>query len=134
GVQCEGAQVIPITNLESAIDLTARVLVDPGHCVLVEEPANVGIWQAFKAAGANVFPLPTDDEGANLARAKCPPPRLIVVSPSVSFAFGAQMSEQRRLSLLAFARSTGAIVLELDVNWELSWSGKVRALQGFADD
>src|SRR5437667_1604192 len=117
GVQCEAGQVIPITSLESALDLTVRVLVDPGHCVLIEDPANFGTREIFEAAGANVFPLPTDGEGADTARAKCPPPRLIVVSPSVSFAFGAQMSEERRMSLLAFARSTGAIILELDVNW-----------------
>lgn len=65
--------------------------------------------------------------------ARCPPPRLIAVSPSVSFPFGAQMSEARRLSLLALARSAGAIVLELDVNWELSWSARLRSVQGCPD-
>jgi DNA-binding transcriptional MocR family regulator len=100
GVQCEPRQVIPITSLESALDLTARVLLDPGHSVLIEEPSTFGAWEIFKAAGARVFPLPADRAGADPARAEGPPPRLIFVSPSVGFPLGSQMSEQRRLALL----------------------------------
>lgn len=134
GVQCEPHQVIPVTSLDSALDLTARVLLDPGHCALIEEPASYGAWQILKAAGAHVFPLPSDRAGADPARANGPPSRLIFVSPSVSFPFGAQMPEERRLALLELARRTGAIIFEADIDWEISWAGKVRAIQGFDRD
>lgn len=134
GVQCEAHQVIPVTSIDSALDLTSRVLLDPGHCVLVEEPATYGTWQIFKAAGAHVFPLPSDRAGADPARAKGPPPRLIFVSPSVGFPFGVQMTEERRIALLQLARRTGAIILESDIDWELSWTSKIRAIQGYDGD
>lgn len=134
GVQCEPHQVIPITSLESALDLTARVLLDPGHCVLAEEPATFGTWETFKAAGAHVFPLPVDRAGADPERAKSPPPRLIFVSPSVGFPLGGQMPEERRLAVLEQARRTGAIIFESDTDWELSWTSRVRAIQGFDGD
>ena len=134
GVQCEPRQVIPITSLDSALDLTARVLLDPGHCVLVEEPSTFGTWEIFKAAGAHVFPLPVDRAGPDPARANGPPPRLIFVSPSVGFPFGGQTSEERRLALLEFARRTGAIIFESDTDWELSWTSRVRSIQGFDGD
>ncbi|HLY07167.1 MAG TPA: PLP-dependent aminotransferase family protein [Rhizomicrobium sp.] len=131
GVQCEPHQVIPITNLESALDLTGRVLLDPGHCVLIEEPSTFGAWEMFQASGAHVFPLPVDRAGADPDRAKSPPPRLLFVSPSVGFPFGGQMLEQRRLALLEFARRAGGIIFEADTDWELSWASKLRAIQGF---
>lgn len=134
GVHCEPHQVIPVTSLDSALDLTARVLLDPGHCALIEEPATYGTWQILKAAGAHIFSLPSDRAGADPARANGPPSRLIFVSPSVSFPFGAQMPEERRLALLELARRTGAIIFEADIDWEISWASKVRAIQGFDCD
>lgn len=131
GIHCEPHQVIPITSLDSALDLTARVLLDPGHCVLVEEPSTFGAWEMFKASGAHVFPLPVDRAGADPEQAKSPPPRLTFVSPSVGFPFGGQMPEERRLALLEYARRWGGIIFEADTDWELSWASKIRAVQGF---
>jgi len=132
GVHCEPNQVIPLTSLESALDLTARVLVDPAHCVLAEDPAITSPWETFKAAGAHLFPLSADHDGADPARARCPPPRLIFVSPSLNFPFGAQMPENRRLALLELAQKAGSVIFELDVGWELSWSSRVQSIQGLA--
>ncbi len=135
GVHCEPAQVIPITGMESALDLTTRVIIDPGHCVLVEDPAVHGMREAFEAAGARLFPLPSDNWGADPRRCSSPPPRLIVVSPSLSFPFGRQMPEERRAAVLDLGRRTGAIIFEADSYWELSYTGeRLRAIQGHDRD
>lgn len=135
GVHCEPQQVIPTTGIESALDLTARLLIDPGHSVLVEDPAILGIREAFEAAGARLFSLPADNMGADPGRSSCPPPRLIVVSPTLSFPFGRQMPEERRAGVLDLARRTGAIILETDTYWELSYTGdRLRAIQGHDRD
>jgi GntR family transcriptional regulator/MocR family aminotransferase len=131
GVCCEPSQIIPVTGIESALDLTSRVMLDPGHCVLVEDPALPVARQAFAAAGARVMALPADAAGVDPARVSAPPPRLIFVSPSVSFPIGRQMAEERRCVLLEFAQKYGSMIFEADSYWELSYQNeRLRALQG----
>jgi GntR family transcriptional regulator / MocR family aminotransferase len=131
GVNCEPSQIIPVTGLESALDLTARVLVDPGHSVLIEDPAMDAVRRAFTAAGATIETMPSDSSGADPSRASGPPPRLIYVSPSLSFPFGRQMSEARRRQVLEMAGRTRSAIFEADISGELSFSGsRLRAIQG----
>jgi GntR family transcriptional regulator/MocR family aminotransferase len=131
GVNCEPGQIIPLPGIESALDLTARVLLDPGHSVLVEDPVMDGVRQCFTAAGAQVETMPSDSIGPDPARASGPPPRLIFVSPSVSFPFGRQMPEARRKAVLELAYRTHAAVFEADICGELAFGGsRLRAIQG----
>jgi GntR family transcriptional regulator/MocR family aminotransferase len=131
GVNCEPAQIIPVPGIESALDLTARVLLDPGHSVLVEDPAMDIVRQAFSAAGATIETMPSDSAGADASRASGPPPRLIYVSPSISFPFGRQMTEQRRQAVLDLAYRARAAVFEADICGELAFGGsRLRAIQG----
>jgi len=135
GVLCEPSQIIPVTGIESALDLTARVMIDPGHCVYVEDPAYDIVGRQLRSAGAQIVPMPSDSNGADIERVQGPPPRLIFTSPSVSFPFGAQMSQARRDAMLAVARNANAVVFECDTMWELSYTGgRVRAMQGSAKD
>jgi GntR family transcriptional regulator/MocR family aminotransferase len=131
GVVCEPGQVIPVTGMCAALDLAARLMLDPGHAVLVEDPAPVEVRAAFHSAGARLFPLPSDASGADPARSKSPPPRLIYVSPSVSFPSGAQMPAPRRAALLQSARACAAAIFEFDGYAELLYTGSpLGAIQG----
>jgi GntR family transcriptional regulator/MocR family aminotransferase len=135
GVYCEPEQVIPITGIESALDLTARVMIDPGHVVQIEDPTSDVVRQAFLTAGARLVELPSDSKGADPSRASGPPPRLMFVSPSAGFPLGRQMPELRRFAVLDAARRAGAIVFEADNCWELSYTGsRLRAIQGYDRD
>jgi GntR family transcriptional regulator / MocR family aminotransferase len=130
-VNCEPGQIIPLTGIESALDLTARVLLDPGHSVLIEDPAMEAARQAFAAAGATLETMPGDSSGADASRASGPPPRLIFVSPSISFPFGRQMPEPRRKAVLDLANRTRAAIFEADICGELAFGGsRLRAIQG----
>lgn len=131
GVLCEPSQIIPVTGIESALDLTTRVMIDPGHWVYVEDPASDIVSQYLRSAGAQILPIPSDNNGADINRVSGPPPRLIFTSPSVGFPLGCQMSEARREAMLAAARNWNAVVFECDALWELSYTGgRVRAMQG----
>ncbi len=135
GVVCEPDQVIAVSGLESALNLIARVLVDPGDSVAVEDPAMDLVHSAFASARAEMYPIPADSLGADPKQMKGPPARLICVSPSVSFPFGAQMSEGRRLDLLAAARSQNAIVFECDTYADLRYAGaRIGSLYGLDPD
>ncbi|HEY5047803.1 MAG TPA: PLP-dependent aminotransferase family protein [Rhizomicrobium sp.] len=132
GVNCEASQIVPIGEISAALDLAARLLLDPGHAVLVEDPAPAVVRAAFHAAGARVFSLPCDSSGADPAAAKSPPPRLIYVSPSLNFPNGVQMSAARRMAVLETANACGAAVFESDDFAELLYTGaRLGAIQGF---
>ncbi|HEV2561622.1 MAG TPA: PLP-dependent aminotransferase family protein [Rhizomicrobium sp.] len=131
GVHCEPEQVIAVTTPECALNLAARVLIDPGHTVLVEDPASDIVRSAFLAAGARLETMPVDSKGADPRRISGPPPRLIWVSPAMNFPLGQQMPESRRLQVLDAARHAGAVLFESNTYGELVYTGhRLRAIQG----
>lgn len=135
GIQCEPEQVIAVSTPEAALNLTARVLLDPGHTVLVEDPGKDHVRAIFAAAGARIESMAADSRGADPRRVSGPPPRLIWVSPSLNFPLGVQMTEARRMALLDAARTAGAAIFESSSFSELIYSGhRLRALQAHDAD
>jgi GntR family transcriptional regulator/MocR family aminotransferase len=135
GVVCAPQQIIPVTGLEGALDLTARVLLDPGDTVQVQDPAMDIVHGAFYAARANIVPIPTDAHGADPESVVGPPARLMFVSPSVSFPHGIQMSEQRRNAVLKAAYAQNAVIFENDAYCELRYCGaRLGSIQGLDGD
>lgn len=133
GLICDAEQVIITAGAQQAIDLTARVLIDPGDKVWIEDPGYAGIRGVLKAAGAKLVPLPVDtdglvvSEGQNIASNA----RMAVVTPSHQYPLGAVMSLSRRLELLEWARENDAWVLEDDYDSEYRYGGRpLSALQG----
>ena len=63
GVRCEPEQVVVTTGAQAALDLLARMLLDPGEPAWVEEPGYYGAQAAFVAAGARLQPLHVDERG-----------------------------------------------------------------------
>lgn len=137
GVRCDPAQVLVVTGSQQALDLTSRVLLDPGDAVLLEEPHYQGARQAFQAAGARIRTVPTDTEGIDtgaLPRAG-DAPRLACVTPSHQFPRGGVLTLARRLALLAWARDVDAVVLEDDYDGEFRYDvPPVEAIQGLDRD
>jgi GntR family transcriptional regulator/MocR family aminotransferase len=132
-VACAPEQVVIVNGSQQALDLAARLLLDPGDTVLIEEPQYQGARKVFLAAGARLVPVPVDAEGLDVAAlpATTPAPRLAYVTPSHQFPTGAVMSVSRRLSLLAWAAAAGAYVLEDDYDSEFRYEGRpVEAVQG----
>jgi len=133
GVHCTAEQVIVVSGSQQGIGLSAQVLLDPGDAVWVEEPGYFGAKGALLGAGARLVPVPVDPEGMDLVagKARCPTARLACVTPSHQFPLGMTMSLPRRLALLAWARETGAWILEDDYDSEYRYVGKpLTALQG----
>jgi GntR family transcriptional regulator/MocR family aminotransferase len=133
GVACTADQVIVVAGSQQAVDLTARVLLDPGDAVWMEDPGWQGARSAFLAAGATTVPVPIDDDGLDLeaARRRHPGARLAHVTPSHQFPLGPTMGLVRRLQLLDWAASSGTWILEDDYDSEFRYAGApLPALQG----
>lgn len=133
GVVCSADQVIVTVGAQGALDLAARMLLDPGDPVWVEDPGYLGARGALLGAGASLVPVPVDEEGLDVAAgiARHASPKLVYVTPSHQFPLGATLSLQRRLSLLDHAARTGAWVLEDDYDSEYRYQGRpIASLQG----
>jgi GntR family transcriptional regulator/MocR family aminotransferase len=133
GVRCTAEQVIIVTGSQQALDLCARLLLDPGDRAWIEDPGYLGARAALVAAGAELVPVPVDDEGLDVAagKASSPDARLAVVTPSHQFPLGVTMSLPRRLALIDWAHSTGSWVVEDDYDAEFRYVGRpLTALQG----
>ena len=120
GVRCQPEQIIPLANCQCALELIAHVLIDPGHCVHIEDPIAGNIRATFQRAGAWIVPLMTGNPACSL---DAPPPRLFVVSPSNNIPLGTQMPVDRRRAILSTAKQTKAIVLEFDRGYDLIFAG-----------
>ncbi len=122
---CSPAEVIMTSGSQQSLDLLARVLIDQGDAVWIEEPGYTGARSAFIAAGARLVPVPVDADGLKVeqgARLE-PAPKLIFVSPSRQYPLGVTMSVARRQELLAFAGRTGAWIIEDDYDSEFRYRG-----------
>jgi GntR family transcriptional regulator / MocR family aminotransferase len=133
GVKCSPDQVLIISGARQALGRAAQVLLDRGDAVWMEAPGYPGAAAAFDAAGAQICPVPVNSEGLDLeaGRKRWPSPRLLYVTPAHQFPLGVTMSLRRRLSLLEWARKSGAMIFEDDYDSEYRYSGRpVPALQG----
>lgn len=133
-VSCTADQVIVVNGSQQGLDLCARLLIDVGDEVAVENPGYLGARRIFLAAGAKIKPVAVDREGivsAGLGKKA----RIVYVTPSHQFPSGVSMSLARRLEVIAWAREHGSIILEDDYDSEYRYSGApLPALQGLATD
>jgi GntR family transcriptional regulator/MocR family aminotransferase len=137
GVQCTPDQVIVVAGSQQGLDLAARVLLDPGDYVWIEDPGYVGARGALRSAGAQLVPVPLDQEGLRVAVGidTCSDARMAYVTPSHQFPLGVTMSLSRRLALLDWARRADAWLLEDDYDSEYRYTGRpLPALQGLDSD
>jgi GntR family transcriptional regulator/MocR family aminotransferase len=131
GVRCEPAQVAIVSGAQEALDLVARLVLDPGDRVCIEEPGYPGAARVFEAVGATIVSAPVDGEGVTLGRRRWRGVRLAYVTPAHQFPLGIAMSLPRRLALLEWARAAGALIFEDDYDAEYRYAGRpVPALQG----
>ena len=131
GVKCEPQQIAIVSGVQEALDLAARLFVDPGDYVCMEGPGYIGAAQVFRAMGAKVFQAGLDSEGMKLPLPAMRKARLVYVTPGHQFPLGTTMSLSRRLALLDWAGSSKALIFEDDYDGEFRYSGRpIPALQG----
>jgi len=131
GVNCVAEQVAIISGAQEAFDLVARLFLNPGDRVCMENPGYIGAAAVFHSLGARISYVPLDDEGMKLRETTLRRARLVYVTPGHQFPLGITMTLPRRLQLLESARKSGTLILEDDYDSEFRYAGRpVPALQG----
>ena len=131
GVNCVAEQIAIVSGAQEALDLVARLFVNPGDRVCMENPGYIGATAVLQSLGAKIAYVPVDDDGMKLRATTLRNARLAYVTPGHQFPLGITMSLPRRLQLLESARKSGTLILEDDYDSEFRYSGRpVPALQG----
>ena len=130
-VDCQPDQILLVNGSQQALDLVARVLLDPGDAVVLEDPHYQGARETFRSIGARIIPIPVDNLGLQVARLpQSGRVRLAYVTPSHQFPTGAILPLDRRLALLSWAEKNNAYILEDDYDGEYRYEGRpVEAVQ-----
>jgi GntR family transcriptional regulator/MocR family aminotransferase len=137
GVCCTTEQIIITSGTQQALDLIGRILLTKTTEVCLEDPGYLGARHIFAATGAKIVPVPIDEEGFDLQKARrlCRKARLVYVTPSHQYPLGVTMSLARRLGLLEWARQKDAFIIEDDYNSEYRYAGRpLPSLQGLDRD
>jgi GntR family transcriptional regulator / MocR family aminotransferase len=121
-LRCSPDQVVVTTGTQQALDLIARLFVDPGDAVAVEEPGYPTARRVLRAAGARLLPVPVDGDG--LCTDRLPDieaAKLIYVTPSHQFPTGGVLPLSRRRALIEWAHATRTLILEDDYDSEFRY-------------
>jgi 2-aminoadipate transaminase len=138
GVAASADTVLITAGSQQGLDLAARVLLEPGAVVVVENPSYLAALQVFTASEARVVAVKSDDDGldvADLARVLAQQPvRLIYVVPNFHNPKGTSLSAERRRALVALAQAHRVPILEDDPYGELRFRGEALPPLAALDD
>lgn len=132
GLQCTAEQIVITTGTQASLDLVARLLLDPGDRVWMEDPGYAAMTSLLRGLGAEVIGVPVDHDGIDCeaGQRRFAAARLAYVTPGCQFPLGATLTLERRLSLLEWAHRRGAWIFEDDYDSQLRFSGRpLAALQ-----
>jgi GntR family transcriptional regulator/MocR family aminotransferase len=130
---CKAEQVMIVSGSQQALEISARVLLDPGNRVWVEDPGYHLARDVFALTGCHLVPVPVDKEGLDVAVGikRCRKARAAFVTPSHQFPLGVTMSASRRFQLLDWAQKTGSWIIEDDYDSEYRYESlPIASLQG----
>ena len=129
-VRCGPEQVMVTRGVAGSLGLIATALLRPGDRVGVEEPGYPAARAVFAAHGARLVPCPVDADGL-VVDALPAGLRLIYTTPAHQYPLGGRLPVPRRQALIAWARSTGALIVEDDYDGEFRYDvGPLPALFG----
>ncbi len=119
-------RLILTSGAQEGIYLVSRLLLNDKACVAVEPLGYPPAWRAFRAAGANLVPLKTDEcgiitESLESAVRKFNV-RLIYLTPLHQFPTTATLPLERRIEIYRIARKHRIAILEDDYDHEFHYN------------
>ncbi len=125
GIACETEQIFVVGGAQQAFYLIGSLLLDPNDKVWFENPGAIGARNSLIACGANLIPVPVDDQGLMVEEGQrlAPDFRLAFVTPAHQQPLGSTMSLERRFALLKAAEGADALIIEDDYDGEFCYGG-----------
>jgi 2-aminoadipate transaminase len=144
GISASAENVVVTVGSQQALNLVARVFVDPGDVILAEAPSYVGALSAFLASQADIVHVAMDDDGLvpaalseaiTAVRASGRRIKFLYTIPNFHNPAGVTLAEGRRDEILAICEQAGILVLEDNPYGLLGFDGEpLRALRARDDN
>jgi DNA-binding transcriptional MocR family regulator len=128
GISASEDDVVIVDGAQQGLDLVAKVLVDEGDPIVVEEPTYVGAISAFGAYEPAFVQVPLDDDGLQVDRLEQEleaglRPKFVYVVPNFHNPAGVTMSPERRERLVEVCRRFAVPIVEDDPYGMLRFEG-----------
>jgi 2-aminoadipate transaminase len=109
--------ILVTTGAQQALDLVAKVLIDPGDRIVVEAPSYVGALSAFSAYEPTFVHVDLDDDGLVVEQLEeallgGPRPKFVYTVPNFHNPAGVTMSYERRRRVVALCREARVPIIE----------------------
>lgn len=125
--------IMVVSGSTESFALMCKVFVNPGDYVIIEEPSYSGALGSFKAHGANLIPVPLDDDGVipekveeALAAKKAEgiQVKFMYILSNYHNPAGVSLSLERRKALVEIAKKYNVIIFEDDAYIEFRYEGE----------
>ncbi|PKQ38491.1 MAG: PLP-dependent aminotransferase family protein [Actinobacteria bacterium HGW-Actinobacteria-1] len=142
GVRLKAEDLIVTAGAQQALDLIAKIFIDPGDTIITEGPTYLGALQAFSAYQPNVVCIPMDEDGmrVDLLEEKLRElgPRgakFIYTIPNFQNPAGVTLTPERRRRLVELSREYDIPLVEDDPYGRLRFEGgHAKPLRALDDD
>lgn len=131
GASVRAEDVLIVGGSQQALDLVAKVFLDPGDTVVVENPTYLGAIQAFDAYEARYLTVETDalglvpDSLEHALEAERVRPKFLYLTPNFQNPTGVLLAAERRASIVAICERFRLPIFEDDPYGELSFDDVV---------
>lgn len=127
GVSAEPEKILLTNGSQQALDLLAKVFIDPGDTVMVENPSYLGAIQVFRSYQAKFVAVPTDEGGVVVEALEKAigekRPKLIYLTPTFKNPTGVTMGLERRKAVADLLEKHQIPLIEDDPYGELRYDG-----------
>lgn len=126
-------QILVVSASQQALDMSARMFVDPGDSIITACPTYLGALQAFQVAGADILGVASDNDGVlvedleaklELLKQQGKPCKFIYLVPDFQNPTGTTIPEERRVKILALAKKYQTFILEDSPYRQVRFEGK----------
>ncbi len=122
GIAVHARDVLIVNGIQEALNIVARMFVQQGTRVAIENPGYLGAANVFASYGAQLVPVDVDAHGVDTSRLPANA-ALLYVTPSHQYPTGATLSLERRDRLRRWAEQSGAWIVEDDYDSDFHHGG-----------
>ena len=114
-------QILVVSASQQALDMSARMFINPGDSIITACPTYLGALQAFQVAGADIVGVASDHDGVRvndlkakleLLKQQGKPCKFIYLVPDFQNPTGTTIPQERREQILKLAKEYDTFILE----------------------
>ncbi len=125
----EGDELIIVSGAQQGIELSTKVLCNPGDTIICENPSFIGSLNAFKSYGVNLVGVEMEADGINVEKLEQELKtqknvKFIYLIPNFQNPTGITMSFEKRKAVYTLAQKYNVIILEDNPYGELRFEGE----------